>query len=284
VPERLATVDSTNRYLVDLALAGLPDGSEVPNGYGVVADAQSAGRGRLDRRWESPPGASVLCSILLRPDLVLERLHLAAWAVALAASRACSGTAGVELWLKWPNDLVTRAVDAAADPDAAVGCSDTERKVAGILSEILPPRVEARRDLSVQGVPAGIVVGIGINVNWPANWPPAESTDPELVSIAAHATSLNRIAGHQVDRNELTARLLEETRLFTSMLASREGCHVLASKYRLACATIGREVRVELAEETVAGLALDLDDAGRLLVSTGACIRTISAGDVVHLR
>ena len=56
VPERLQVVDSTNRYLVDLARAGLSDGSQVPEGYGVVADHPTAGRGRLSRTWEAPPG------------------------------------------------------------------------------------------------------------------------------------------------------------------------------------------------------------------------------------
>jgi biotin-(acetyl-CoA carboxylase) ligase len=95
---------------------------------------------------------------------------------------------------------------------------------------------------------------------------------------------LNRIAGRRIDRGQLVGELLGATGAWNAMLASHEGRRTLASEYRLACATIGREVRVELADDTVTGRALALDDAGCLLVSTGACIRTISAGDVVHVR
>ena len=121
-------------------------------------------------------------------------------------------------------------------------------------------------------------------MNWPANWPPEDSTDPDLIAVATRATSLNRIAGRQIDRGALVGELLAATATLNAMLASQEGRHHLASEYRLACTTIGREVRVELVDETVSGRALDVDDAGCLLVSTGACIRTISAGDVVHVR
>jgi len=256
VPERLQLVDSTNSYLVELTRRGLGDGSEVPEGYAVVAERQSEGRGRLARRWEAPAGTAVLCSIRFRPDLGPEQLHLTAWAVALAATRACREVAGVELSLKWPNDLL------AGRPGA-------ERKVAGVLSEV---------------VPTGVVVGIGINVNWPPDWPPTSSEDPELAFMAQHATALNRVAGREVDRNELVDRLLRCTGKLNARLASAQGRRALASEYRLACSTIGREVRVELAGETVAGGAMGVDDGGCLLVSTATGVRTISAGDVVHVR
>jgi len=292
VPERLQVVDSTNRYLVDLARAGLADSSEVPEGYAVMAERQSEGRGRLGRRWEVPAGTAVLCSILLKPDLGPEKLHLAAWVVALAAADACRASAGVEVWLKWPNDLVagTRLAGARvagttrrrAD-EAVAERVEAERKVAGILSEILPAPAQDARDRPPR-VPGGVVVGIGINVNWPVDWPPTDSSDLDMVSIAARATSLNRVAGRWIDRADLVARFLRGARTWNAMLATDEGRRALASEYRLRSATIGREVQVELADETVAGRALDVDDAGCLLVSTGVCIRTISAGDVVHLR
>ena len=225
----------------------------------------------------APPGTSVLCSMLLKPELRTEQLHLAAWAVALAAVRACRTSAGVELSLKWPNDLVAGAGVAWAAPEPRPVGAETGRKVAGVLSEVLAPRAEHDPGRSGARRPRGIVVGIGINVNWPADWPPEDSTDPDLVAIATRATSLNRIAGRQIDRGALVGELLAATATLNAMLASQEGRHRLASEYRLACATIGREVRVELVDETVSGRALDVDDAGCLLVSTGACIRTISA-------
>jgi BirA family biotin operon repressor/biotin-[acetyl-CoA-carboxylase] ligase len=126
----LAQVDSTNRFLLDLARAGAPEGVV------VVADHQSAGRGRLGRSWEAPPGGALLMSILLRPDPVAlppDQRWLAAAAVALAAADACAAM-GEPTEIKWPNDLL-------------VG----DRKLAGILAE----------------ADAGaVVVGIGINVAW----------------------------------------------------------------------------------------------------------------------
>src|ERR1039458_2396496 len=141
VPERLQVVDSTNRYLVSLVAAGLPGGLEVPEGYGVVADHQTDGRGRLGRSWQAPPGTAVVCSTLLRPDLGPEQLHLATWAVALAAVRACRATAGVELSLKWPNDLIAGAGGAGAEVERPPRRAGAEPKDAGVVARILSPPV-----------------------------------------------------------------------------------------------------------------------------------------------
>jgi BirA family biotin operon repressor/biotin-[acetyl-CoA-carboxylase] ligase len=126
-------IDSTNTYLRAEARAGAPEGLV------AVADHQLAGRGRLDRRWEAPPGASLLTSILFRPEFDPAELHLCTAAVALAAAEACRQVAGVGPVLKWPNDLL-------------VG----ELKLAGVLAEA-----------EFSGDQCAVVVGIGINVAWP---------------------------------------------------------------------------------------------------------------------
>jgi BirA family transcriptional regulator, biotin operon repressor / biotin---[acetyl-CoA-carboxylase] ligase len=126
-------IDSTNSYLRTEARAGVPEGTV------AVADHQSAGRGRLDRRWEAPPGASLLVSVLFRPEFDPAELHLCTAAVALAAAEACRVVAGVGPVLKWPNDLL-------------VG----EAKLAGVLAEA-----------DFEGSACAVVVGIGINVAWP---------------------------------------------------------------------------------------------------------------------
>ena len=96
----LDEVGSTNTYVRDRARQG------APAGLVAVADHQTAGRGRLDRHWESPPGANLLASVLLRPGSGAEGMHLCAGAVALAGADACREVAGVEPVLKWPNDLL----------------------------------------------------------------------------------------------------------------------------------------------------------------------------------
>lgn len=204
----------------------------------AVADVQRAGRGRLARTWDSPPGASLLVSILLRPGLAVDRLHLAVAAVALAAADACAEVAGIRPGLKWPNDLVVGPGDA---------------KLGGILSEAVPPAV---------------IVGLGLNVDWPVG------------TLPAGAAELG-----PVDRHELLAALLRH-------LDALYGDWPLVTKeYRAACVTVGRQVRVELSGETFTATAVDISDAGHLVVSpktaAGAgpqALRIVTAGDVVHLR
>lgn len=224
---RSAEVDSTNRVALDLARAGAPEGVV------VVADAQTAGRGRRGRTWEAAPGSSLLVSVLLRPRLASPRMHLVVAAVSLAAADACEVVAGFRPGLKWPNDLV-------------VG----DRKLAGVLAEVTGEAV---------------VVGMGLNVSAPAPWPPG--------AVAAEEA---------VGRPLVVDRLLDA---FLSSLEVRYGrWDAVASDYRRGCTTLGRLVRVDLADESFTGTAADVSDDGQLLVDVGMCLRTVAAGDVVHLR
>jgi BirA family biotin operon repressor/biotin-[acetyl-CoA-carboxylase] ligase len=231
-------IDSTNRYVREQARLG------APAGLVAVADHQTAGRGRLGRSWESPPGANLLASVLLRPGLKPAELHLCTMAVALAAIDACQEVAGVGAVLKWPNDLL---VDGA--------------KVAGILAE-----AEFNGDEL-----AGVVVGIGINVGWPG--PPG-----------AGGTSLRAAGGSPVDRRVLLDHLLGALTGRRAALEDEAGRRALADEGRRRCATLGQLVRVTLANEGFTGRAVAVDDSGRLVVETPAGPRTVTAGDVVHVR
>jgi BirA family transcriptional regulator, biotin operon repressor / biotin---[acetyl-CoA-carboxylase] ligase len=237
---RLDEVGSTNTYVLDRARLG------APAGLVAVADHQTAGRGRLDRRWESPPGANLLASILLRPGCDGVDVHLCAGAVALAGADACREAAGVEPVLKWPNDLL---LDGA--------------KLAGVLAEaqFAGPSLTA------------VVVGIGINVAWPG---PAE----------AGGTCLDDAGGsaQPVDRQVLLDLLLGALGSRLALLEEAVGRGILADEVRRRCATIGQEVRVILSGEELTGRAAAIDDAGHLVVETASGPRTVSAGDVVHLR
>jgi BirA family biotin operon repressor/biotin-[acetyl-CoA-carboxylase] ligase len=249
-----ATVDSTNRYLIDEA-------ARAPDGLVVVADYQSAGRGRLGRSWEAPAGSNLLVSVLLRPALPAERLSACTRAVALAAAEACRG-AGLDPELKWPNDLMVAG-----------------RKLAGILAESIPGAVG--RD---------VVVGLGLNVTWP---PPDHavtddqpSTHDRAVasgpagSVAALATSLWRETGRRLHPNEVLASVLEALDSRIGDLETPAGMARQADEYRRRCATLGRPVRVVLPGEVVSGIALDITHDGLLVVDVGDGTRTISAGDV----
>jgi BirA family biotin operon repressor/biotin-[acetyl-CoA-carboxylase] ligase len=244
---------STNSELAARAAAGAPEGTV------LLADRQTAGRGRLGRRWVDHPGGSVLCSILFRPAWAAERWHLAGWVVALAAIDAVREETGVECRCKWPNDLLA--------PDG--------KKLAGVLAEVNPPT-------------HALVVGIGINCNWPEEFP--APGQPDAQEIAARATSLDRITGRRVDRDALAEAMLRHVARRwppldpSARVPDARAAAALAREYRVACSTIGSLVNVELPSEQVSGRALDIDDGGRLLVDVGSCIRTIETGDVVHLR
>lgn len=158
---RFDEIDSTNRYALDAARAG------EPAGLVVVADHQAAGRGRRGRTWSAPPGSSLLVSVLLRPQLATDAVHVVTMAAALALADAVRLVAGVDADLKWPNDLL-------------VG----DRKLAGLLAEA---------DLSGGGAVQAVVIGVGCNVRW-AGFP---------AELDATATACDREAGHPVERAEL---------------------------------------------------------------------------------
>jgi BirA family transcriptional regulator, biotin operon repressor / biotin---[acetyl-CoA-carboxylase] ligase len=133
----LEEVDSTNRWAADAVRRG-EQGELV-----VVADHQTAGRGRLDRRWDAPPGGALLASVVLRPEgLPAERRHLLTALIALAARDACEALGGFAPDIKWPNDLL-------------VG----DRKLAGILAMVVDGSA-----VDGSAVDGSVVVGIGLNL------------------------------------------------------------------------------------------------------------------------
>jgi BirA family transcriptional regulator, biotin operon repressor / biotin---[acetyl-CoA-carboxylase] ligase len=238
--QRFEEIDSTNTYLRERAREGAPEGLV------AAADHQTAGRGRLDRRWESPAGSNLLVSVLLRPACDVDDLHLCTTAVALAAADACREAAGVEVSFKWPNDLL-------------VG----ESKLAGILAEVE----------FAGGTPPAVVVGIGINVAWPGP-PEAGGTCLEDESRRAQP----------VDRKVLLDHLLYALAPRREMLDDAQGRRVLADEVRRHCSTLGQRIRVVLADEELTGVAHGIDRSGRLVVETETGLRTVTAGDVIHLR
>lgn len=240
---------STNADAAALARSGAPDGVV------LVADHQTAGRGRLDRTWTAPPASSLLVSVLLRPaGLTADHAHLAATAMACAAVDAVEQLAGVRPAVKWPNDLLL-AEAGAGEP----------RKLGGILAESV-----------IEGSSAvAVVVGIGLNVNWPAELP------PELARIAV---ALNHVVGHDVDREDLLVALLRAFAERAAALTDEDACRLLLERYRECCATLGATVRVEAADGTFTGVAVEVTDAGHLVVDTADGLREVVAADVVHLR
>jgi BirA family transcriptional regulator, biotin operon repressor / biotin---[acetyl-CoA-carboxylase] ligase len=244
---RLDVVDSTNRYAADAARRGAPDGLV------VVAEEQTAGRGRLARTWVAPRGEALLCSVVLRPGLGVENLHLVPTAVALAAADAAAQTSGATITMKWPNDLV--AGDA---------------KVGGVLAEVVAPADRAGE------APAALVVGVGINLE-------AGGVLALLGEEAAgRVTGLTELAGRPVARDEVLEAMLGSLRRRWG--ANRPPDRSTMEEYRARCSTLGRRVRADTVRGSFSGLARLIDDAGRLIVDLGGGEVALDTADIIHLR
>lgn len=245
---RLATATSTNEVLATSARTGAPDGAV------VVADEQSAGRGRRARRWIAPPGSSLLCSVLFRPQLATDQLHNLSSIVGLAALYACHSFGAKDVSLKWPNDLIS-----------------PQGKVAGVLAEV------------VSTSPVAVVVGIGVNLFWPPDWPPADDQEG-LATLLKDATTLERLARRVIARDEFLDAFLDQLDSLYEQLVSPSGADLVAEQYRSWCSTLGARVRVETPTGTFVGKAVGISTDGLLEVDCDGVAKSVTVADVVHLR
>jgi BirA family transcriptional regulator, biotin operon repressor / biotin---[acetyl-CoA-carboxylase] ligase len=244
----LERTGSTNADLLAAARAGAAGGAV------LVAEEQTAGRGRLDRSWDSRPGSALLFSVLLRPSQVPpSRRSWLPLLTGVAISAALRAAAGLQASLKWPNDVL-----------AGEGPPGGSRKLAGILAE--------------QAGDA-IVVGVGLNVS---------ASQAELPTPAA--TSLWLEGAPSLERESILVAALRELEQWylrwcqTSPPGDADASGLRADYLRY-CVTVGQDVRVELPGGSVlTGSAVDVDNAGRLLVSADGAMHAVSAGDVVHVR
>jgi BirA family biotin operon repressor/biotin-[acetyl-CoA-carboxylase] ligase len=227
-----SSIGSTNEVLKELAVQGAPEGTL------VIADEQTAGRGRLDRKWLAPPGTSLLMSLLFRPDpsgrasgrsLAPNQAPRLTMICSLAIADAIEGLTGLPVGLKWPNDVFVRG-----------------KKAGGILTE--------------SGTTGGhldyVVVGMGLNVNL------AISTLPELRGMA---TSLSEELGREVSRLELLWRILEGIETRYNSLRRGESPH---EEWAARLINLDREVRVTTPEGVLVGWAEGVDADGALILRT----------------
>ena len=232
-------LDSTNTCLKQLAQEGAPHGTV------VIADCQTAGRGRMDRSFQSPAGKGLYLSVLLRPDLPPERLLPVTAQAGVAACDAVEQVCGVRPGLKWPNDLVLGG-----------------RKLCGILTEL-------GMDADLR---PWLVVGIGVNVSQTA-----ADFSPDVAEIA---TSLTAQLQREVSRAALAAALIESMdRLYVALTEDSLGAYLAA--YRRDCVNLGRTVQllsVDGRRETAE--AVDVDDTFGLIVRTVEEEKTVRSGEV----
>jgi BirA family biotin operon repressor/biotin-[acetyl-CoA-carboxylase] ligase len=241
---------STNADLVALADAGDSTGSV------LIAEHQTAGRGRHSRQWESPPRAQVALSVAAAAN-TSDQPQALGWLPLLTGLAVVEGIAEVtdlEPKLKWPNDVLLFDADPETEHQAG-------RKVAGILAEL------------TRG-PGGpvVVIGLGINVSL---------TEAELPVPTAISLSL---AGADVDRTELAAAVLRA--LSRRLDQWPDDLAAVADDYRNACATLGHRVRVQMPTgKEIEGQATAIDSIGRVVVEVEpGNVIAVAAGDVTHLR
>ncbi|MBB5632685.1 BirA family biotin operon repressor/biotin-[acetyl-CoA-carboxylase] ligase [Cryobacterium mesophilum] len=247
----LDEVPSTNDELVARAA------TQTLDEFTVIASLnQTAGRGRLGRTWAAPPGTSLAVSVLLRPRERAVPLERYGW-IPLLAGRAMATAVGRlvpsgDVALKWPNDVLIGG-----------------RKVAGVLSELLP---DAR----------SVVVGAGVNLTIPTESLPVPTATSLLLNGAtASAEELADLA--LVGYLDELKRGWQE---FTSATSDADFARFRAG-LGAACSSLGRSVQVSLPDGShLVGTAVDLDDAGRLRlrVHSDGSMQTVAAGDVTHLR
>jgi len=229
----LDVTTSTMDVAWEMASDGAPDGTV------VIADHQSAGRGRHDRSWISKDAQDILCSVILRP-----RVALAGELLMLAALAAADVTAefGVDVGIKWPND-----VQAGKD----------RKKLAGVIAESRTgPQSEDDLEETADRITA--VIGIGLNVNF----------DPaSAAGSAPDSTSLATELGREIDREDVFQRLMQALDTHYSTITAG-GTVVPAWRDRLT--TLGREVTIASGKPNdpveLSGLAHDVDSIGRLIV------------------
>ncbi|MBL1081297.1 biotin--[acetyl-CoA-carboxylase] ligase [Streptomyces actinomycinicus] len=238
---------STNSDLAALAAAGDADEGAV-----LVAEEQTAGRGRLDRSWTAPPRSGLFFSVLLKPaEVPVARWGWLPLLTGVAVATGLSRAAGVDTALKWPNDLL-------------VSVGGEERKTGGILAE------RAGDD--------GVVIGVGINVTLRAN---------ELPVPQAGSLALAGAVG--TDRDPLLRAVLRSLEDWYGRWRAAGGDAAVSGlheTYTAGCATLGRAVRAELpGGRAVVGEAVAVDGDGRLVIATESGVQEpVGAGDIVHLR
>jgi BirA family biotin operon repressor/biotin-[acetyl-CoA-carboxylase] ligase len=239
--ELFPEVVSTNAALRELALAGAPEGTV------VLADSQTAGRGRGGKAWFSPPGVNLYASVLVRPALRPGAVPTLAFAASLAMVDAVREV-GLPAAIKWPNDVLVR-----------------RRKVAGTLAEA------AIRDEQVEHV----ILGVGANVNVTQ-----AALRAALGPSAVGATSLAEMLGQPVDRTEFAAAYLGALDEWLA-IHKAQGPAPLLQAWRQLDIVSGRRVEVREAGGTLEGRALGVDDEGHLRVSGhDGRVHTVLTGEI----
>jgi BirA family biotin operon repressor/biotin-[acetyl-CoA-carboxylase] ligase len=238
---RYKSLPSTNNEAARLAALGAAEG------LAVVADEQTAGRGRLQRSWVSPMGAGLYCSVLLRPKFSVDRWPLITFVAALSVSDALIEGCNLKTDIKWPNDLLAG-----------------ERKICGILAEVIETN-EGR----------AVILGMGVNVT-------REAFPEELAAIAI---SVEEAIGREVERVTILQFLLKALVRWYPLLEEIDGAQkVIAEWTSRSSYAEGKFVNVMNGDDTLTGVTRGLAPDGALRMETATGVVEVRAGDVTRVR
>jgi BirA family transcriptional regulator, biotin operon repressor / biotin---[acetyl-CoA-carboxylase] ligase len=249
----LPAAGSTNDVAAGLATDGAPEGTV------VIADAQTAGRGRMGHTWYSPPGAGLYVSVVLRPPRAWLTtapglLSLVTLTAGVAVAEGLRATCGIDVGIKWPNDIVV----GRSGPSSAVG---GWRKIAGILAE----------GAATAGELQHVVLGCGVNL-LRVEYPP---------EIANRATSIEQEIGRRIDRSAVLVETLAVLAQGYAALAAGHGDDVLARWRALSPSCEGAPIAWTGAAGRAVGVTAGIDTAGALLVRiAGGRTEAIRSGEV----
>ncbi|NDZ80450.1 biotin--[acetyl-CoA-carboxylase] ligase [Streptomyces sp. SID10853] len=254
----VASTGSTNSDLRERA-AGLDEGAV------LVAEEQSAARGRLDRVWSAPARSGLFLSVLLRPSprIPAERWGWLPLLTGVAVATGLSRAAGIDTALKWPNDLLVTVPEDSGRRRPGEATVGAERKAGGILAE--------------RTADGAVVIGVGLNVSLRADELPVPT-----------AGSLALAGAVTTDRDPLLRAVLRSLEQWYGEWRAADGdpaASRLQEAYAAGCSTLGRTVRAELpGGASLTGEAVAVDGDGRLVLATEDGVQPVGAGDIVHLR
>lgn len=232
---------STNADAKRLAEEGAPQGTL------VVADAQTQGRGRRGRSWESPAGESCYFTLLLKPDFAPDKASMLTLVMAHSVAMAISELAGMEAGIKWPNDIVMQG-----------------KKVCGILTEMTLESDYIQH----------VVIGVGININQEN-----EKSFPE--EVRAHAGSVRMICGKQINRAELVGLIMKQFEKDYAAFLETEDLSGLKQSYDTFLVNLDKEVKVLDPKGEFTGTARGINEKGELLVELeDGSLEKIYSGEV----
>lgn len=236
-------IASTNSRIRELAEQGAQEGTV------LVADRQSAGRGRLGRRWESPSGVNLYCSILLKPQIPVQQAPQLTFLSAVAATETLNQVCNLSANVKWPNDILVKGA-----------------KISGLLNEMNAETEQIHY----------VILGIGINLNMTADQFPQELNYPATSALIETGTPVDRVHFLQVFLERLDQYYLE---------FKQQGFAPIRKRWENLCNLMNQRVTVEQQTQVIKGtvVGIDLDGALRVQCDDGQ-IERILAGDVKPLK